>query len=185
MRTTRKWAQGGEKGAAGGLGTCREVIGLTGPLLPVVSFPARLPTATIQFGSVLLLARTSGSLAAAGLTGGALAVGQVVCGPLVGRLADRHGRRAVVLGFSLADALAIAGLVAGALAGLATPVLALLGPAPGRRCRRSGRWPVPAWSRSPAGPAPATPRSAPRCPWRAPWTRSPSSWAPPWWASRR
>ncbi|MEV5911467.1 MFS transporter [Streptomyces chartreusis] len=103
------------------------MIGLTGPLLPVVSFPARLPTATIQSGSVLLLARTSGSLAAAGLTGGALAVGQVVCGPLVGRLADRHGRRAVVLGFSLADALAIAGLVAGALAGLATPVLALLG----------------------------------------------------------
>ncbi|MGW4753283.1 MFS transporter [Streptomyces chartreusis] len=127
MRTTRKRAQDGEKGTAGGLGTYREVIGLTGPLLPVVSFPARLPTATIQFGSVLLVARTSGSLAAAGLTGGALAVGQVVCGPLVGRLADRHGQRAVVLVFSLANALAIAGLVAGALAGLATPFLALLG----------------------------------------------------------
>ncbi|QWA26449.1 MFS transporter [Streptomyces sp. JCM17656] len=103
------------------------MIGLTGPLLPVVSFPARLPTATIQFGSVLLVARTSGSLAAAGLTGGALAVGQVACGPLVGRLADRHGQRAVVLVLSLANALAIAGLVAGALAGLATPVLVLLG----------------------------------------------------------
>lgn len=127
MRTTRKRAQSGEKGTAGGLGTYREVIGLTGPLLPVVSFPARLPTATIQFGSVLLVARTSGSLAAAGLTGGALAVGQVACGPLVGRLADRHGQRAVVLVFSLANALAIAGLVAGALAGLATPVLALFG----------------------------------------------------------
>ncbi|MFJ4364930.1 MFS transporter [Streptomyces chartreusis] len=127
MRTTRKRAQIGEKGTAGGLGTYREVIGLTGPLLPVVSFPARLPTATIQFGSVLLVARTSGSLAAAGLTGGALAIGQVVCGPLVGRLADRHGQRAVVLVFSLANALAIAALVAGALAGLATPLLALLG----------------------------------------------------------
>ncbi|MFB6934592.1 MFS transporter [Streptomyces chartreusis] len=127
MRTTRKWAQGGGKGTAGGLGTYREVIGLTGPLLPVVSFPARLPTATIQFGSVLLVARTSGSLAVAGLTGGALAVGQVACGPLVGRLADRHGQRAVVLVFSLANALAIAGLVAGALAGSATPFLALLG----------------------------------------------------------
>ncbi|MFF8358941.1 MFS transporter [Streptomyces chartreusis] len=127
MRTTRKRAQSGEQGSAGGLGTYREVIGLTGPLLPVVSFPARLPTATIQFGSVLLVARTSGSLAAAGLTGGALAVGQVVCGPLVGRLADRHGQRAVVLVFSLANALAIAGLVAGALMGLATPFLALLG----------------------------------------------------------
>ncbi|MGW7717650.1 MFS transporter [Streptomyces chartreusis] len=127
MTTTGKRAQSGEKGTAGGLGTYREVIGLTGPLLPVVSFPARLPTATIQFGGVLLVARTSGSLAAAGLTGGALAVGQVACGPLVGRLADRHGQRAVVLVLSLANALAIAGLVAGALAGLTTPVLALLG----------------------------------------------------------
>ncbi|MFF0731820.1 MFS transporter [Streptomyces chartreusis] len=127
MTTTGKRARSGEKGTAGGLGAYREVIGLTGPLLPLVSFPARLPTATIQFGSVLLVARTSGSLAAAGLTGGALAVGQVVCGPLVGRLADRHGQRAVVLVFSLANALAIAGLVAGALAGSATPLLALLG----------------------------------------------------------
>ncbi|MYR57417.1 MFS transporter, partial [Streptomyces sp. SID625] len=65
--------------------TYRDVIGLTGPLLPAVSFPGRLPTATIQFGSVLLVARTSDSLAAAGLTGGALALGQVSCGPLAGR----------------------------------------------------------------------------------------------------
>ncbi|WP_328874532.1 MFS transporter [Streptomyces sp. NBC_00287] len=92
-----------------------------------MSFLGRLPTATIQFGSVLLVARTSGSLAAAGLTGGALAIGQVVCGPLVGRLADRHGQRTVVLACSLANALAITALVAGALAGLGTPWLALLG----------------------------------------------------------
>ncbi|GHG89390.1 MFS transporter [Streptomyces lanatus] len=105
----------------------REVLALTGPLLPVMSFLARLPTATIQFGSVLLVARTSGSLTAAGLTGGALAFGQVACGPLAGRLADRHGQRAVVLVFSLANALAIAGLVAGALAGLPTGALAALG----------------------------------------------------------
>lgn len=105
----------------------REVIGLTGPLLPVVSFLGRLPTATIQFGSVLLVARTSGSLSAAGLTGGALALGQVACGPLVGRLADRHGQRTVVLVFSLVNALAIAALVAGALSGLPTPLLAVLG----------------------------------------------------------
>ncbi|MFJ5971229.1 MFS transporter [Streptomyces sp. NPDC093060] len=111
----------------GTLDTYREVIGLAGPLLPCVSFLGRLPTATIQFGSVLLVARTSGSLAAAGLTGGALALGQVACGPLVGRLADRHGQRTVVLAFSLANALAVAALVTGALAGLPTPVLALLG----------------------------------------------------------
>src|SRR5690349_17533776 len=107
--------------------TYGDVIGLSGPLLPVVSFLARLPTATIQFGSVLLVARTSGSLSAAGLTGGALALGQVACGPLVGRLADRHGQRTVVLVFSLVNALAIAALVAGALSGLPTPLLAVLG----------------------------------------------------------
>ncbi|ANH94085.1 hypothetical protein A8713_25315 [Streptomyces sp. SAT1] len=107
--------------------TYRDVIGLTGPLLPAVSFPGRLPTATIQFGSVLLVARTSDSLAAAGLTGGALALGQVSCGPLVGRLADRHGQRAVVLLFAWANAVAITALVAGALAGLGAPALALLG----------------------------------------------------------
>ncbi|MEV6113178.1 MFS transporter [Streptomyces sp. NPDC052109] len=111
--------------------TYRQVIGLTGPLLPCVSFLGRLPTATIQFGSVLLVARTSGSLSAAGLTGGALALGQVVCGPLVGRLADRHGQRTVVPAFSLANALAVALLVAGALAGPPVPVLALLGAAAG------------------------------------------------------
>ncbi|MFJ8629420.1 MFS transporter [Streptomyces sp. NPDC093568] len=125
MRKTGTTADGGASA------NYREVIALTGPLLPVLSFLARLPTATIQFGSVLLVARTSGSLTAAGLTGGALALGQVACGPLVGRLADRRGQRAVVLAFSLANALAIAGLVAGALAGLPTPVLAVLGAAAG------------------------------------------------------
>jgi len=111
--------------------TYKDVIGLTGPSLPFVSFLGRLPTATIQFGSVLLVARTSGSLAAAGLTGGALAIGQVSCGPLVGRLADRRGQRTVVLACSLANAVAIAALVAGALAGLPTPLVALLAAAAG------------------------------------------------------
>ncbi|GAA2196345.1 MFS transporter [Streptomyces bangladeshensis] len=111
--------------------TYRRVIGLTGPLLPCVSFLGRLPTATVQFGSVLLVARTSGSLGAAGLTGGALALGQVAGGPLVGRLADRHGQRPVVLALSLANGLAVAALVTGALAGLPAPVLALLGAAAG------------------------------------------------------
>ncbi|MFG3015368.1 MFS transporter [Streptomyces cinerochromogenes] len=121
----------GEPGRRRTRDTYRRVIGLTGPLLPCVSFLGRLPTATIQFGSVLLVARTSGSLGAAGVTGGALALGRVACGPLVGRLADRHGQRPVVLAFSLANALAVAALVAGALAGLPTPVLALQGAAAG------------------------------------------------------
>ncbi|MGW1892893.1 MFS transporter [Streptomyces sp. NPDC002004] len=111
----------------GTLDTYRKVVGLTGALLPVVSFLGRLPVAMIQFGSVLLVAATSGSLGTAGAVGGALAAGQVACGPVVGRLTDRYGQRSVVLCLSLLDGLAVAGLVAGALAGLGTPVLIALG----------------------------------------------------------
>ncbi|MEU3505315.1 MFS transporter, partial [Streptomyces hundungensis] len=60
---------------AGSLGTYRTVLALTGPALPLVSFLGRLPTAMCQLGSVLLVAETSGSLATAGLAGGALAAG--------------------------------------------------------------------------------------------------------------
>ncbi|MFH8559715.1 MFS transporter [Streptomyces sp. NPDC017988] len=105
----------------------RAVIGMTGPLLPVISFFGRLPVAMIQFGSVLLVTETSGSLATGGVVACALALGQVALGPYVGRLADRHGQRAVVLAFSLGNAVAIAVYTAGAVADLPTPALVALG----------------------------------------------------------
>ncbi|MFD0356154.1 MFS transporter [Streptomyces sp. NPDC127110] len=111
----------------GTVSTYRHVIALTGPLLPLVSFFARLPVAMSQFGSVLLVAETSGSLATAGIVGGTLSAGQVVFGPLLGRLADRHGQRPVVLAAAAANALATGALVAGALGGLATAPLAAIG----------------------------------------------------------
>ncbi|MFK0293227.1 MFS transporter [Streptomyces sp. NPDC090442] len=107
--------------------TYRRVLALGGPLLPVVSFLGRLPTAMCQLGSVLLVAETSGSLTTAGLVGGALAAGQTVAGPLTGRLADRHGQRPVVLVCCWLNALAVAALVAASLARMATPPLALIG----------------------------------------------------------
>lgn len=111
----------------GTVSTYRHVIALTGPLLPLVSFFARLPVAMSQFGSVLLVAETSGSLATAGIVGGTLSAGQVVFGPLLGRLADRHGQRPVVLTAAAVNALATGALVAGALGGLATAPLAAIG----------------------------------------------------------
>lgn len=107
--------------------TYRQVIALTGPLLPLLSFFARLPVAMSQFGSVLLVAETSGSLATAGIVGGTLSAGQVVFGPVLGRLADRHGQRPVVLCAAAVNAVATVGLVAGALGGLATVPLAAIG----------------------------------------------------------
>ncbi|MYT28057.1 MULTISPECIES: MFS transporter [unclassified Streptomyces] len=106
--------------------TYRRVLALSGPLLPVVSFLGRLPTAMCQLGTVLLVAATSGSLTTAGLVGGALAAGQTVAGPLTGRLADRHGQRPVVLVACWVNALAVAALVAAALARMATPPLTLI-----------------------------------------------------------
>ncbi|MFD9563882.1 hypothetical protein [Streptomyces sp. NPDC059994] len=76
---------------SGALHTYRKVIALTGPLLPVVSFLGRLPTAMGRLGSVLLVAESSGGLATAGLAGGALALGQTAGGPLAGRAVDRTG----------------------------------------------------------------------------------------------
>ncbi|MER5733044.1 MFS transporter [Streptomyces sp. NPDC002138] len=111
----------------GTVDTYRKVIALTGPLLPFLSFFARLPVAMSQFGSVLLVAQTSGSLATAGIVGGTLSAGQVVCGPLLGRLADRHGQRPVVLAAAAVNALATGALVAGALGGLDTVPLAAIG----------------------------------------------------------
>ncbi|MEU3691746.1 MFS transporter [Streptomyces narbonensis] len=105
----------------------RDTLSLLGPALPVVSFLGRLPTAMCQLGSLLLVAETSGSLATAGLAGGALAAGQTVAGPVIGRLADRHGQRGVVLAASLANAVAVAVLVAAALAHAATGWLMLAG----------------------------------------------------------
>ncbi|MER6446203.1 MFS transporter [Streptomyces venezuelae] len=111
----------------GTVSTYGKVIALTGPLLPLVSFLARLPVAMSQFGSFLLVARTSGSLATAGLVGGALSLGQVLFGPVLGRLADRHGQRRVVLAAAAVNAVATAALVAGALTHLATAALAAIG----------------------------------------------------------
>ncbi|MFC8276045.1 MFS transporter [Streptomyces sp. NPDC057271] len=98
----------------------RDTLSVLGPVLPVVSFLGRLPTAMCQLGSLILVVETSGSLTTAGLAGGALAAGQTVAGPVIGRLADRRGQRGVVLLASLANAVAVTALVLAALAHTAT-----------------------------------------------------------------
>lgn len=102
----------------------REVVALTGPALPAVSLLGRLPAAMCPIGSLLLVNDRSGSISTAGLVAGALALGQALGGPLVGRLADRRGQRPVGLAAALANASAIALLVA--LSDGAAPVLAVV-----------------------------------------------------------
>ncbi|SDJ62151.1 MFS transporter [Streptomyces indicus] len=120
-------SNGPQAASEGTFGAYRQVIGRTGALLPAVSFLGRLPTATIQMGSVLLVAETSGSLGTGGAVGCALALGQVAMGPYLGRLADRLGQRRVVLWFALTNAVLIAAFTLAALGGLPTPALIVLG----------------------------------------------------------
>ncbi|MEV6654470.1 hypothetical protein [Streptomyces sp. NPDC051219] len=67
------------------LDTYRKVTALTGPLLPVVSFLGRLPMAMCQFGSVLLVAETSSTVAEVSFVLGPACVGvaAVVAHPAV------------------------------------------------------------------------------------------------------
>lgn len=67
--------------------------------LPMVAaaFIGRLPLSMVGLGSVLLIASETGSY---GLGGAVAAVGAVttaLAGPVLGRLADRHGQRRVLL----------------------------------------------------------------------------------------
>ncbi|MEO5832218.1 MAG: MFS transporter [Nakamurella sp.] len=83
----------------------RELPAVAGPALLPVGFLARLPQPMLQLGIVLVVTTATGSLAYAGLAAGALSVGAAAGGPYVGRLADRHGQRPVMVVASLLNAL--------------------------------------------------------------------------------
>ncbi|WRZ92367.1 MFS transporter [Streptomyces sp. NBC_01007] len=96
-------------------------------LLP--GFAARQPFAMLTISIVLLVQHTTGSYGAAGAVAAVTGVSMALFAPFTGRLADRHGQRAVLLpgvlvhavsGFSL-TALALAGAPLWALFAAAVP----------------------------------------------------------------
>ncbi|MFF3483994.1 MFS transporter [Streptomyces sp. NPDC002701] len=82
-------------------------------LLP--GFAARQPFAMLTLSIVLLVQHTTGSYGAAGAVAAVTGVAMALFAPYTGRLADRHGQRAVLL----------PGVVVHALAGLSLTALAL------------------------------------------------------------
>lgn len=84
-------------------------------LLP--GFAARQPFAMLTISIVLLVQHTTGSYGAAGAVAAATGVSMAVFAPYSGRLADRHGQRAVL----------IPGILVHAAAGLSLTALALTG----------------------------------------------------------
>ncbi|WP_371661881.1 MFS transporter [Streptomyces sp. NBC_00280] len=84
-------------------------------LLP--GFAARQPFAMLTISIVLLVQHTSGSYGTAGAVAAVTGVSMALCAPYGGRLADRHGQRAVL----------VPGVALHTLSGLALTALALTG----------------------------------------------------------
>jgi MFS family permease len=91
----------------------------------VTAVIARLPLATLTIGTLVHVQHLTGSYAAAGTAAGALAVGQGLGGPALGRLADRRGQTGVLIGAALAAAAAL-GLLGALPVGVPLPVVLAL-----------------------------------------------------------
>lgn len=110
----------------------RSLLGLPGAaaFFTAAGF-GRVGVAGTGLGLIWLVARTSGSFAAAGVVVGAFAVAEAVVGPQVARLMDRFGQTRVLPWVLAAHACLLVALVAAVLAGASRPLLGLAGAAAG------------------------------------------------------
>ena len=74
------------------------------------SLLGRLPAAMVGLAIILRVAHGTGSYSAAGATTAVYVVGAAALGPVVGRLADRVGRRPVLVATAVLDAVALVAL---------------------------------------------------------------------------
>lgn len=102
----------------------RSVLTLSGARgLVVAGFVGRLPMAMLGLGSVLLVRWSTGSYGVAGAIAATLALSAAVNGPLLGRLADRHGQARLLVAALAVHTVALIGLTVAAL--LRAPAVAL------------------------------------------------------------
>ena len=93
--------------------------------LMLTSVLARLPVGMIALVLVIYVHGATDSFAAAGIVAGAYTIGLGITGPLLGRLIDRRGPRAVILPAALVASAALAAIVVLGHAGAGPVALAL------------------------------------------------------------
>jgi MFS family permease len=87
------------------------------PVLLVGGFAGRLPSSMVPLALLLMVQQQTGSYAVAGLASATLGIAMAVMAPVLGRLADRHGPRPVLLAQAAVYPLLLALLVAVVLGG--------------------------------------------------------------------
>jgi MFS family permease len=95
------------------------------PVLLLSGFAGRLPSAMVPLALLLMVQQQTGSYAVAGFASATLGIAAAGMAPVLGRLADRRGPRAILLTQAAAYPLLLGLLVAVVLAG--APVAALIG----------------------------------------------------------
>ncbi|MCX4745374.1 MFS transporter [Kitasatospora sp. NBC_01287] len=101
------------------VGKFRTAVDLTGSQVLAWSFLGRLPAAMGPIGTLLMVTQQTGSVWRGSAVTGALALGQAIGGPLVGRAADRRGQRRVGLLAAGVNTAALLALVAASQGGAA------------------------------------------------------------------
>jgi len=119
------------------------VVATPGAAFLTLDAAARLPTAMLPLGTLLLVAERSGSYGTGGLAVAALSLGAAAGGPLVGALADRVGQRTVAVG---ATALQASALVTLLVAALPLPALLAVGAVVGLANPQMGAMARTRWS---------------------------------------
>ncbi|WP_433341459.1 MFS transporter [Streptomyces sp. CA-253872] len=107
-----------------GYGQLLRTPGIAGFLLS--GFAARQPFGMLTMSMVMLVEHTTGSYGNAGAVAAVTGVSMALCAPQNGRLADRHGQRAVLVPGVLLHAVSVAALATLALAGAPLWALFLL-----------------------------------------------------------
>jgi len=116
-------ARRGHRSVRGPFRTLRQVVGA--PFL-LVTFLARLPIGFATVSLLTFVTGTTGSIALAGMATAALAIGELVCAPLIGMVVERRGQRRLLLAGAVAHPTFLGLIVAGILSGWPLPVVIVM-----------------------------------------------------------